>query len=131
MKIQSGWVLLLALLTLALCRPDTALAQCGSPQIFCPANITVTGCDPGGAIVNYPVPTGANDCGALGTLLEAGSLPSGSLFPFGTTEVSWRTDSQPFAFCSFTVTVQLPQLSIDCPDDITVDTCDPNGTVVT
>ena len=59
------------------------------PTITCPSNI-ITGNDPGicGAVVNYVV-NSTDNCGATASLLTG--LPSGSVFPVGTTTVKWRT----------------------------------------
>ncbi|HYC39247.1 MAG TPA: HYR domain-containing protein, partial [Chitinophagaceae bacterium] len=85
------------------------------PTITCPANITVPStlglCT---APVNYTI-TAADNCPGVTTAMTAG-LASGSLFPLGTTTVTWRaTDaSGNTSTCSFTVTVtdvQLPVIS--------------------
>ncbi|TPW08726.1 MAG: hypothetical protein FD129_2396 [bacterium] len=47
MRFRSGSALLPALILLLLCCPKTVLAQRGTPSISCPADIIVTGCDPG------------------------------------------------------------------------------------
>ncbi|MBK6775492.1 MAG: HYR domain-containing protein [Flavobacteriales bacterium] len=60
------------------------------PTIVCPPDISVNS-DPGqcGAVVNYPAPVGSDNCaGAVTTLL--GGLPPGSMFPVGSTTVSYR-----------------------------------------
>lgn len=55
------------------------------PEITCPENITVdTDSDTCGAIVNYDAPIGTDNCSGVLTVQTAG-LPSGSLFPVGTT----------------------------------------------
>jgi gliding motility-associated-like protein len=94
-----------------------------NPTITCPANIIV-GNDPGicGATVNYTPPTGNDNCPGSTTALIAG-LPSGSLFPIGTTTVTYEvTDpSGNTAQCSFDVTVNdTENPTIICPLDITV-----------
>jgi HYR domain/Secretion system C-terminal sorting domain len=75
------------------------------PTITCPANV-ITGNDEGecGATVMYIVGVSDN-CGT--TLTQMGGLPSGSLFPVGTTVNTFKvTDpSGNMATCSFTVTV--------------------------
>jgi HYR domain/Secretion system C-terminal sorting domain len=86
-----------------------------SCQITCPANIVVnnkTGfC---GAYVNYPAVTATGSCGTVSY-----SMPSGSLFPIGTTTVT--ATSPTGSTCSFTVTVKDVQKPvIVCPANITV-----------
>ncbi len=66
-------------------------------------------------------------------IIQTSGLPSGSFFPIGTTLVSFQI-SDPCgnqSVCSFSVTV-LPNIEVDCPDDIQA-TCQPgiNGAVVT
>jgi len=59
------------------------------PTIVCPDDIIAEN-DPGacGAVVDYVV-NSTDNCGATATLLSG--LPSGSVFPLGTTTVKWRT----------------------------------------
>ena len=59
------------------------------PVITCPANISVNN-NPNqcGAIVNYAAPVGTDNCPGAITTLTAG-LPPGSLFPVGTTTVTY------------------------------------------
>jgi hypothetical protein len=77
------------------------------PVISCPANISVNN-NPGicGAVVTYATPVGTDVCPIIGTVQTAG-LPSGSVFPIGTTVNTFRvTDVDGlFAECSFSVTV--------------------------
>ena len=83
------------------------------PSITCPANVT-TGTDPGvctTAVVNYASPTVNDNCPGVGS---PSCVPaSGSTFPTGTTTVSCSvTDAHGNSnSCSFTVTVNAPQLS--------------------
>jgi hypothetical protein len=71
------------------------------PTITCPANIS--SCD---SIVNYTAPVGADNCTGVTTAMTAG-LASGSVFPIGTTTITYlATDaSNNEDSCSFTVTV--------------------------
>ena len=75
----------------------------------CPADITVNN-DPGqcGAVVNYVAPVGTDNCPGATTTQIAG-LPSGSLFPVGTTVNTFQvtdTATPPnVTTCSFNVTV--------------------------
>jgi len=80
------------------------------PKIFeCPSDVTISN-DPSicGAIYNYQTPIFVDNCDGLqnGTLTVG--LASGSLFPVGTTTVTWQyTDAAgngPTS-CTFTVTV--------------------------
>jgi hypothetical protein len=123
-------VVLLALTVLA----GQAAAQCGSPRIDCPSDISVTACHTDGASVDYPVPTAFNDCGPLTATLEFGP-PPGAVFPLGTTNVGYMVvdANGSVARCDFqvTVTLDLGGLQITCPDDITVVACEDGGATVT
>jgi|GEM_PF-3078307 len=82
--------------------------------ITCPANVTKSN-DPNqcGAVVTYPAPTSAGDCGTI-TCTPA----SNTFFQVGTTPVNCTSEAG--ASCSFTVTVndtQPPQIT--CPANIT------------
>jgi hypothetical protein len=95
-------------------------------SITCPSNISVIGCSTG-AVVNYAVSVS----GGLPPFTTNCVPPKGSVFPIGTTIVNCSaTDAcGQSANCSFTVTVSLPPpVSITCPGNITVTTCDSNGT---
>jgi len=92
------------------------------PEIFCGANINqdvVTNtCE---SIVNYDIPVAEDpEDGVLSVILIEG-LPSGSLFPLGTTMITYEViDSFGNAVsCSFTVTIvdnQAPEVT--CPEDL-------------
>ncbi|MBI1835872.1 MAG: HYR domain-containing protein, partial [Flavobacteriia bacterium] len=93
------------------------------PTITCPSNI-VTANSNGqcGAIVNFTTPIGIDNCPGAVTALTVG-LPTGSLFPLGTTTETYVvTDaSGNTATCSFTIKVndtELPQ--IVCPANINI-----------
>jgi hypothetical protein len=76
------------------------------PEIICPANInTVTAAGNCGAVVTYTVQTNDNCTGT--TLTQTTGLPSGAVFPAGTTTNTFIvTDAAGnTATCSFTVTV--------------------------
>ncbi len=97
------------------------------PTIDCPANISV-GSDIGecGAIVNYTAPVGVDNCGDATTELIGGLAP-GSLFPVGTTTVTYQvTDfSGNQTSCSFDVTVSDTEMpTFDCPGDQTLEAAD-------
>lgn len=92
-----------------------------SPVTTCPANITVTG----GGVVTYPAPTITDNCSNVSiasTILLQG-LPSGSVFPAGTTTVQYAvvTTTGEVSTCSFTVdvtggfNVQLVVTNPSCP----------------
>lgn len=94
-----------------------------APSITCPSNITVAN-DAGqcGAVVSYSTPSGADNC-ASPTVTQVAGLASGSLFPLGTTTVTYAvTDGAGnTANCSFTVTVDDQEAPVmNCPPDITV-----------
>jgi CSLREA domain-containing protein len=83
------------------------------PTIDCPANIVVEPSCPSGAVVTYQAPVGTDSCPGAVTTQTAG-LPSGSVFPIGTTTETYTvTDSTgQTASCSFTVTVKTPAATI-------------------
>jgi len=83
------------------------------PTISCPASITLEPTCPSGAIATYTAPVGTDNCAGSTTTRTAG-LASGSVFPVGTTTVTYLvTDaSGNTASCSFTVTVLTPQVVI-------------------
>jgi len=89
------------------CTQVVTVVDAELPTIICPANITV-GNDPGlcSAVVTYTTPIGSDNCTGVVTALSSG-LASGSIFPVGTTTVTYTvTDgSSNVDSCSFTVTV--------------------------
>ncbi len=105
------------------------------PTISCPANITV-GSDAGqcGAVVTYTAPIGTDNCSGATTNLTAG-LASGSLFPLGTTTVTYTVTDlfSNTASCSFTVTVndtEAPATS-GCPSNIVLNADGSCGAIAT
>ncbi len=95
------------------------------PVITCPGNIVVSN-DPGvcGATVSYAPPVGTDNCPGPVTVRTAGLAP-GSLFPLGTTTITYRvTDAAGnIAQCSFTVTVNDTQVpTITCPANVAATT---------
>ncbi len=93
------------------------------PTMTCPDDIVTNNC---AAPVIYDVPTGEDVCGVVTVSLIEG-LPSGSVFPSGTTTVRWSgTDpSGNETTCSFDVTV-LSDLASD--SESTEPDCNGNGT---
>lgn len=88
------------------------------PVITCPANMTVAGTSPTGAVVIYPVPSVTDNCpGARVVCTPA----AGSFLPNGTTTVTCTaTDSANVTSqCSFTVTVNRPAFNLCMRDDVT------------
>jgi HYR domain-containing protein/immunoglobulin I-set domain protein len=77
------------------------------PTISCPANIVLEPTCPSGAIATYTAPVGSDNCPGATTTRTAG-LASGSVFPIGTTTVTYTvTDAAGnSASCSFSVTVK-------------------------
>jgi uncharacterized repeat protein (TIGR01451 family) len=77
------------------------------PVISCPASLTLEPTCPSGAIANYTPPVGTDNCAGATTSRTAG-LASGSVFPIGTTTVTYTvTDAAGnSSSCSFTVTVK-------------------------
>lgn len=94
-----------------------------APQLTCPANISVVAqsgtC---GATVNFTTPVATDNCsGATVSLLTPPSTASGSVFPVGTTTVTFRaTDaSSNTTDCSFSVEVSdIEDPTISCPSNI-------------
>ncbi len=79
------------------------------PQISCPANIVVylpLNTPNTSTVVNYATPVGNDNCPGA-TTTQVSGLPSGALFPVGSTTNTFRvTDaSGNYTECSFTVTV--------------------------
>ncbi len=74
-----------------------------------------------GAVVNYTLPVGADNCSVASTVLTAG-YASGAVFPIGSTTVTYTvTDGVGLtATSSFTVTVSGLAPSINCPANIVV-----------
>jgi large repetitive protein len=94
-----------------------------APIITCPSNIVTPPNTPDcQAVVNYPAPGAIDNCGLASVDLIAG-LPSGSLFPTGTTTIVYEAMdlSGNTATCSFTITVEgTNEPSVICPNGIVV-----------
>ena len=90
----------------------------------CPANISVNNTpNVCGATVSWVAPTANDNCSA--NIVQTLGPPSGSVFPVGTTTVTYTaTDvGGNTATCSFTVTVTDNQIpAITCPANVTVNT---------
>ena len=105
----------------ATCSFTVTVTDNENPAISCPGNINVNN-TPGtcGATVNYTAPVGTDNCLAPSTTMTAGQA-SGTVFPVGTTTVSFLvTDAAGLtATCSFTVTVNDNENPvINCPANI-------------
>ena len=96
------------------------------PSISCPLNILRnTDLNQCSATVNYATPTASDNCTLASVLPLAPSLPSGSVFQKGATNVTWQaTDATgQTARCTFTITVTDGQApAISCPLNITKST---------
>ncbi|NND63406.1 MAG: HYR domain-containing protein, partial [Flavobacteriaceae bacterium] len=95
-----------------------------APVINCPSNITVSN-DAGlcGANVTYSNATATDDCAF--SIAQTSGLPTGSVFPIGTSSVGFTaTDGAGnSSSCTFTITVQDnedPELT--CPSNINIST---------
>ena len=93
------------------------------PVITCPANQTLSNnSNVCGATVNYSTPTASDNCTISSNMLVSGQA-SGTVFPIGTTTVSYRATDPTgnSATCSFTVTVNDTQIPvITCPANQTL-----------
>ncbi len=135
-------------------------AQCGftitvvddiAPEITCPDDIVVDN-DPGecGANVNFPMPTGSDNCDDF-TITLLTDIDPGGFFPVGTTGVVYQIEDAAgnTATCTFNVTVndvEAPQPNcgdivtendpglcsavVDYPEPTASDNCDNNDIVV-
>jgi hypothetical protein len=106
----------------ASCAFTVTVSDTELPQVTCPQNITQSN-DAGvcGALVTYTVSSSDNCSGE--SLNQSSGLPSGSLFPLGTTTNSFTvTDaSGNTASCSFTVTVNDTEAPVaNCPGNMQV-----------
>ena len=77
------------------------------PVVACPLNQTLSPATLAGTVVTYTTPAVSDNCPGVGTPVRTAGPPSGSIFPIGTTIVSYKvTDaSGNVGTCSFTVTV--------------------------
>ncbi|MBV1889227.1 MAG: HYR domain-containing protein, partial [Proteobacteria bacterium] len=106
----------------ATCSFNITVTDSEFPAITCPTDITMNN-DLGlcSAVVNYTTPTGTDNCAGQNTIQTAG-LPSGSIFPIGTTTNTFEvTDAaNNVTVCSFDVTVNDTELPIALCQDISV-----------
>ncbi|MCF8284022.1 MAG: HYR domain-containing protein [Sphingobacteriales bacterium] len=75
------------------------------PTISCGGNINSFATSSAGATINFPMPTGSDNCSY--TITQTAGLSSGSIFPIGTTTVGYQISdaSGNSATCSFNVNV--------------------------
>ncbi|XXF75309.1 HYR domain-containing protein [Myxococcaceae bacterium GXIMD 01537] len=116
----------------ASCRFTVTVRDTTAPQVTCPADVVAEAQDASGALVPFTL-TSALDTVTAEPTVEL-SHASGSRFSFGATEVFLTAADAAgnAASCRFTVTVRdttAPQVT--CPADVSVETLDPEGTVVT
>ena len=107
---------------MASCSFDVTVIDAESPVITCPTNIAVSN-DTGvcGATVNFADATATDNCTA--TVSQTAGLASGSVFPVGTSMVTFSATDGVNApvTCTFSVTVTDDEAPvITCPLDITV-----------
>lgn len=129
-----NWKVTDALARMAVCDFTVTVNDNQAPNISCPANIVrntdVGRCD---AMVTYPTPTATDNCPGV-TVMRTSPVgtASGSLFPKGTTPVTWEASDAATPVpnkksCTFTVTVNDVQApSITCPANL-VNGTDPNA----
>ncbi|WP_425075138.1 HYR domain-containing protein [Psychroserpens sp. S379A] len=94
-----------------------------NPTVSCPSDITTTN-DTGlcSAVVTFATPTGSDTCSSV-TITQIAGLPSGSVFPVGTTTNTFEAvdASGNSVTCSFDVIVNDNEApSITCPTAVTV-----------
>jgi hypothetical protein len=77
-----------------------------APNIICPNNITVAPASSKGTVIKFPKPVATDNC-VVKSKEQISGLLSGSMFPIGTTTISYEaTDgSGNSTKCSFTITV--------------------------
>jgi len=100
----------------------------GTLSITCPAAITEV-IPPGstGTLISWMEPIPATTCPLGGEVAsQTAGLPNGSTFPVGTTVINYEAtdDCGNLETCSFSVTIELGgnELTIECPDDVIVNT---------
>ena len=90
---------------------DLVIVDNAFPILNCPANLTVGLCD---AFITYPAPTVTDNCPVDQNLIvRTSGLPSGTLFPVGTTlqTYTYTDNAGNVGLCNFTFTVLgLPEI---------------------
>lgn len=106
------------------CTQTITTVDTTQPTVSCSSNINVN-TDAGlcTAVVNYNAPTASDTCGNV-TIIQVGGLPSGDIYPIGTTTNTFQfiDDCGNSTSCSFDVVVldaELPVVS--CPASQSVD----------
>ncbi|HMP30914.1 MAG TPA: HYR domain-containing protein, partial [Saprospiraceae bacterium] len=110
----------------AFCTFEVEVLDNQLPTITCPDNITVEATSISGAVVNYTVPIGLDNCPGSITVMTTIGFESGATFPIGVSTVTYEVtdasgNSSNVATCSFTVTVNAAAPDITCPSDIELD----------
>lgn len=96
-------------------------AQC---ELICPENMSFTlGSGECNRIVTYDTPTFSDNCTGTASITGFVGLPSGELFPVGTTIVTYNytTDGSDFKTCAFSITINsLPnsRQDVQCKEGI-------------
>ncbi|OUR94317.1 hypothetical protein A9Q87_01330 [Flavobacteriales bacterium 34_180_T64] len=101
------------------CTQTVTVTDEEAPTITCPGDVLgVEATEAGGAIVNYTVPTGTDNCSPTTTLVAG--FANGAIFPIGITEVTYQvTDgTNPPVNCSFNVEVIGVAPNVQCPSNI-------------
>lgn len=115
----------------ATCSFEVHVVEETPPELYCPGDVEVECQGPEGTVVEYPPPMLSETCD--GPEDPVCDVPSGSLFPLGTTTVTCRARSPSGAevSCSFDVTVRdATPPAISCPQDMVVECGAPSGTPV-
>ncbi len=104
----------------ATCTQTVTVMDSQSPTITCPANITVTATSASGAVATFVDATATDNCSV--TVAQTAGPISGSMFPLGTTTVTFTASdaANNTSTCSFTVTVTGIAPDVVCPTNITV-----------
>ncbi len=110
------------------CTTTVTVVDVTPPVIFCPADVTATN-DAGicGATVFFPDAIAIDECGIMSVTQTMG-LPSGSVFPVGTTTIEFTaTDvNGNSSTCTFDITVTDDEPPVAVCEDITIQ-LDANG----
>ena len=104
------------------CTATVNVVDVTSPNISCPANISLIATSAAGAVATYTTPVGMDNCSP--TTIQSAGFASGATFPIGVTTNTFVVTDQAglTASCSFTVTVTGVAPDIQCPANMTVDT---------